>query len=256
MALSAATPKRAGRGRYISAAQHPVGAAPTAAPNRPATCVVQAAREPVPTRPAPAFASSCRRGPYPSRLPADQCRRSHTSTSSTHPSSSLATYGRRRSASDGRHHEPKSRSAMRTVALPLPLVASLRRHRQAQLEERMLAGSLWEDNGLVFAQPNGRPLDPDRHTAAWNQFLAKASVRPARLHDARHTAATLLLVQGVDSRTVMALMGWSHIAMTTRYHVVPELRRAVAERMGEVLWDRTATKTATTRNRGSGHSWC
>jgi integrase len=73
-------------------------------------------------------------------------------------------------------------------------------------------------------------------------------VRPARLHDARHTAATLLLVQGVDSRTVMALMGWSHISMTARYqHVVPELRRAAAEHTGEVLWP-TATKTATTPN--------
>lgn len=175
------------------------------------------------------------------------------------------TCGRKRGADCPERHggglvfdEPKSHSAMRTLALPLPLVATLRSHRQTQLKERMLAGTLWEDNGLVFAQPNGRPLDPDRHTAAWNEFLAMAGVRPARLHDARHTAATLLLVQGVDTRTVMALMGWSHVAMTTRYqHVVPELRREAAERMGEALWSTgTATKTATTKNRDSGNSWC
>lgn len=152
--------------------------------------------------------------------------------------------------------EPKSRSSTRTLAIPLPLAATIESHRQDQLKERRLAGSLWEDNGLVFAQPNGRALDPDRHTAAWNQFLARAGVRPARLHDARHTAATLLLVQGVDSRTVMALMGWSHVSMTTRYqHVVPELRREAAERMGQVLWSTaTATRTATTRNKNQGRN--
>ncbi|UQX88955.1 tyrosine-type recombinase/integrase [Jatrophihabitans telluris] len=76
--------------------------------------------------------------------------------------------------------------------------------------------------------------------------LSHAGVRRARLHDARHTAATLLLVQGVDARTVMDLMGWSQISMTTRYqHVVMDLRRAAAERMSDALWGPTATKTAT-----------
>lgn len=81
-------------------------------------------------------------------------------------------------------------------------------------------------------------------------------MRPARLHDARHTAATLLLVKGVDSRTVMALMGWSHVSMTSRYqHVVPELRREAADRMGQVLWSTaTATRTATMRNKGRGRN--
>jgi integrase len=129
-------------------------------------------------------------------------------------------------------------------------VEILRSHRQVQLEDRLRAGALWEDHDLVFAQPNGRPIDPDRHTKAWNAFLARVGVRPARLHDARHTAATLLLVQGVDTRTVMDLMGWSQISMTKRYqHVVPELRRAAAERMTEVLWGPTATRTATRRPR-------
>lgn len=71
-------------------------------------------------------------------------------------------------------------------------------------------------------------------------------MRPARLHDARHTAATLLLVQGVDPRVVMDLMGWSHVAMTSRYqHVVPELRRLAAERMTVALWGDDATSGAT-----------
>ena len=133
--------------------------------------------------------------------------------------------------------EPKSQAGRRPIALPEPLVALLRSHRKAQAAERLRSGSSWEENDLVFCQPNGRPLDPDGHSKAWKKFLARAGVREARLHDARHTAATLLLVQGVDQRTVMAIMGWSEVSMTKRYqHVVPELRREAASRIREVLW--------------------
>jgi site-specific recombinase XerD len=59
-----------------------------------------------------------------------------------------------------------------------------------------------------------------------------------RLHDARHTAATLLLVQGADIRTVMSIMGWTEMATAQRYtHAVDELRRRAARQMGALLWD-------------------
>jgi hypothetical protein len=59
----------------------------------------------------------------------------------------------------------------------------------------------------------------------------------ARLHDARHTAATLLLVQGVDQRVVMSIIGWSTATMANRYqHAVSELLQLAAARMGDALW--------------------
>ncbi|MDP9406448.1 MAG: tyrosine-type recombinase/integrase [Actinomycetota bacterium] len=73
---------------------------------------------------------------------------------------------------------------------------ALRAHRTAQREERLAAGPLWEDHGLVFAQVNGRPIDPRRDWGQWKELLHAAGVRDARLHDARHTAATLLMTQG------------------------------------------------------------
>lgn len=133
--------------------------------------------------------------------------------------------------------QPKSQAGRRPIALPDPLVTVLRRHRKSQASERLLAGPMWEENDLVFSQVNGRPLDPDGHSKAWKTFLDRAGVRQGRLHDARHTAATLLLVQGVDQRTVMAIMGWSEVSMTKRYqHVIPELRREAATRVGVALW--------------------
>ena len=91
------------------------------------------------------------------------------------------------------YEEPKSKRSQRTLALPLPLVAELHRHKAAQLGERMLAGSEWHDEDLVFAQPNGRPIDKKTDYDDWTRLLQKAGVRHVRLHDGRHTAATLLL---------------------------------------------------------------
>ncbi len=133
--------------------------------------------------------------------------------------------------------EPKSKAGRRMIALPVQLVQELREHREAQLTEQAIAGSMWRGGRWMFATEVGAPIDPRKDYAEWLQLLDRAGVRRARLHDARHTAATLLLVMGVDSRTVMALMGWSSIALLQRYqHVVDDLRRDAAERMGRTLW--------------------
>jgi integrase len=152
---------------------------------------------------------------------------------------------------------PKSRAGRRTIALPAQLVEALRTHHTAQIEERLRASSVWRgsglvypDNGapveLVFAQPNGRPIDPRRDWADWKALLRRAGVRDARLHDARHTAATLLLTQGVDVRVAMAILGHSSSQLTrdTYQHVVPELARDAVELVGSTLW-RTEPKTET-----------
>jgi integrase len=134
--------------------------------------------------------------------------------------------------------EPKSAAGRRTVVLPRPLVTALRRHRVAQHEERLAAGSPWTDTGLVFTTKLGPPIDPRNDHRAWQQLLVRAGVRPARLHDARHTAATLLLAQGVPARVAMQILGHSQISLTlgTYSHVVPELAYEAAERMAGVLW--------------------
>jgi integrase len=89
----------------------------------------------------------------------------------------------------------------------------------------------------MFAQPNGRPIDPTMDRGEWKRLLADASVRDARLHDARHTAATVLLLLGVLERAVMEFMGWSHSSMTKRYqHVTAVLRNDIATRLDGFLW--------------------
>lgn len=147
-----------------------------------------------------------------------------------------------------RRLKTKTKKARR-VALPNQVVAELRAHQTAQKRERLAAGERWEDNGLVFASPTGRPIDARRDWGDWKEILQLAGVRDIRVHDARHTAATLLLLKGVDRGVVMDMMGWSNEAMVRRYqHVVDELREEAARRIGDTLWEPRATDLAT----GSG----
>ena len=120
--------------------------------------------------------------------------------------------------------EPKTARGRRNIGLPPELLAALRHHRQCQLADRLAAGPAWQDHDLVFAQPNGKPLDPRRDNGDWKALLVQAEVRDARLHDARHTAASLLLAQGVQPRIVMEILGHSTIAVTQNIyqHVMPE----------------------------------
>ncbi|MGY1744084.1 site-specific integrase [Blastococcus sp. SYSU D00695] len=132
---------------------------------------------------------------------------------------------------------PKSKRSQRTLALPMPLVAELHRHKAAQLGQQMLAGSEWHDEDLVFAQPNGRPIDKKTDHDDWTRLLQAAGVRHVRLHDGRHTAATLLLSENVHPRVVMELLGHSQMRTTMDgySHVRPALVREAADRMRTLL---------------------
>jgi site-specific recombinase XerD len=117
------------------------------------------------------------------------------------------------------------------------LVPVLKAHKSAQAAERLAAGDAWADWDLVFSRPNGTPIDPRDDWDQWQALLKAAGIRSARPHDARHTAATLLLEQGVDIRVVQEILGHSSIAVTKRYtHVTSKLSRDAADRMGQALW--------------------
>lgn len=131
----------------------------------------------------------------------------------------------------------KSRAGRRGIVLPEQLYALLTEHRDVQQREREYAGTLWEEGGWMFCQLNGRPIDPRRDYEEWKALLAEAGVREARLHDARHTAATVLLLLGVPERAAMESMGWSNSSMAKRYqHPTNALREDIAGRLDAFLW--------------------
>ncbi|RKT84853.1 Phage integrase, N-terminal SAM-like domain [Saccharopolyspora antimicrobica] len=131
----------------------------------------------------------------------------------------------------------KSKAGRRTVTLPDELFELILRHEKAQAAEREHAGTEWHDGEWMFTQPNGKPMDPRKDLDDWKEILSEAGVREARLHDARHTAATVLLVLGVPDRVVMELMGWSSVTMKQRYmHVIDSVRKDVADRLNAYFW--------------------
>lgn len=124
---------------------------------------------------------------------------------------------------------PKSDKSRRGIALPPSLHERLKTHRKEQNEKRLELGSHWTDSGLVFTLEDGRPLDPSVDAGRWRRLLEDAGVRHYRLHDARHSAATMMVNEGVDVRTAMAILGHSQLSVTMKYqHVVDETKRAAA----------------------------
>jgi integrase len=133
--------------------------------------------------------------------------------------------------------DTKSRAGRRTIGVPRPLTEWLERHREAQDGERETAADLWTEGGWMFAQPTGKPIDPRADFEEWRELLSAAKVRAARLHDARHTAATMLLVLKVPTRAVMDVMGWSQASMAGRYQHVPiEVLTGIADQVTSLLW--------------------
>lgn len=137
---------------------------------------------------------------------------------------------------------PKTARSLRTVALPGRCVDALREHRSAQRAERAAADMDWDPlphqpSGLVFTTPTGRPTDPRSLNRMLEVLCRAANVRGVRVHDLRHTCASLLLAQGVDARTIMETLGHSTITMTldTYAHVMETTLKQAAARMDEAL---------------------
>ncbi len=133
--------------------------------------------------------------------------------------------------------EPKSVRSRRTIALPAMVVKALRRHRVRQLQARLLAGERWQETGLVFTTSIGTPMDGRNVTREFRALLAVLKLPTLRVHDLRHSCATLLLVQGVSPRVVMETLGHSQVSLTlnTYSHVLPALQEDAASRMDEIL---------------------
>ena len=119
--------------------------------------------------------------------------------------------------------EPKN-GKPRTITLPPSLVAVLRAHRLKQDGDRAVLNEAYDDGDLVFALPNGKPVQPWTFTASFRYLVKRAKVQRIRLHDLRDTHASLLGKHGVPLEVVSKRLGHATIGITAeRYlHVYPE----------------------------------
>lgn len=110
--------------------------------------------------------------------------------------------------------EPKTNSGRRVVALDRGTLAELREHRIQLVEERLAAGEKWEDHDLVMPGRLGKPFDPEYFSREFRSRLKRYGLKDIRLHDLRHTHATLALEAGVHPKVVSERLGHSGVAIT------------------------------------------
>ncbi len=138
---------------------------------------------------------------------------------------------------DVKWSEPKTAKSRRSVALDAGTVSAMRSHRRQQLEERMALGSGYRDDDLVFARVDGSPIHPQTVSQAFERHAKAAGLSPIRLHDLRHTAATLMLEGGVPLKVVSERLGHSSIGITADVyqHVTEHMQDEAAAKLGAAL---------------------
>lgn len=132
-----------------------------------------------------------------------------------------------------RQRRTKTKSSKRRIALDGQTVAKLREHRLRQLEERVAWGEGYTDMGVVFTREDGTLIRPVWVTRRFEVLRTEAGLPRIRLHDLRHTWATLALVAGVPMKIVQERLGHSSITITSDLysHIVEGLDRDAAEKV-------------------------
>lgn len=133
-------------------------------------------------------------------------------------------------------NESKTAAGVRTIALPEFVATALRHHRRRQRDERM-AAPVWGDPELVFTSTVGTRLDDRNALRWWHNLCEQAGIPRRRFYCTRHTAATLMLNNGVPLEVVSATLGHAGLAITADVYakVRPELQRKAADTMESVL---------------------
>ncbi len=136
----------------------------------------------------------------------------------------------------------KTAKSRRQVSLDSVSVAVLRAHRLRQNEERLFLGAAWQDHDLVFTEANGAPLHPDKLTVRFRKLVDERDLPRVRLHDLRHTRATLALRAGIHPKVVSERLGHAttRITLDLYSHVAPELDQEAAEKVAGLLTLTTA----------------
>jgi len=132
---------------------------------------------------------------------------------------------------------PKTRKSRRQIDLPPSIGLLLREYRNKVKGQRIILAKPLTEDDLVFAHPDGTPLDPSTVTHRFGKVVRKAGLGHLRLHDLRHSYASLMLAAGVNVKAISQSMGHANIGITldTYAHLLPGMGRSAAERFDKLL---------------------
>jgi integrase len=128
----------------------------------------------------------------------------------------------------------KTDGSERQVAIPVGLREALRRHRALQQVERDEAGGRWREHGLLFTTKIGTPIEPRNLNRHFDRLCGMAGVRRIRVHDLRHSCATLMYDQGVPLEQIQDVLGHSSPTVTKTIYVgaTRKVQQGAVERLG------------------------
>jgi len=145
--------------------------------------------------------------------------------------------------------KPKTKAGRRMISLPPGIVALLARHREAQQRERWALGEAYEDNGLIFCHEDGSVLHPESVSRSFKALATAAGLPPIKLHEGRHTAASLALEAGLDVKVVSAALGHSGTQITRDLY--QHVRVAVADDAAAAVESLVTRRRASASETGS-----
>lgn len=133
--------------------------------------------------------------------------------------------------------EPKTKRSKRSIRLAPSVIAELWARRARQNEERLAAGALWSDRDLVFCNQVGGYIYQGYLHVSFKRLIKSCDLPNIRVHDLRHTAATLMLANGVSVKVVSEMLGHSSVAITLEIyaHVTQDMQESAARAMGQML---------------------
>ncbi|MBI4305242.1 MAG: tyrosine-type recombinase/integrase [Chloroflexi bacterium] len=131
---------------------------------------------------------------------------------------------------------PKTKQSRRTLALDPWTAQRLKEHHAAAINAAQMLGRPFSENDYLFARLDGSPWPPDTLTQHWDRTVARVGIR-CRLHDLRHSSASLLLASGSDIRLISARLGHASpgFTLSTYAHLLPDAQAEAAERLGALL---------------------
>ncbi|KRQ85843.1 Tyrosine recombinase XerC [Caloramator mitchellensis] len=132
--------------------------------------------------------------------------------------------------------EPKTNAGNRIIPLPPAVLEELKNHRKRQLEEKLKAGEVYEDNNLVFATELGKPIETRNLMRTFYRICEKANI-DINFHALRHTYATRLLEANEHPKVVQEILGHNDITTTLNIysHVMPEVKKAAALKINHLF---------------------
>jgi integrase len=133
--------------------------------------------------------------------------------------------------------QPKTHRSRRPIALPASLRTLLTEHRTKQESRRAALADRWQHTDLIVDRGDGGPLHPDTLSSAWRRFIRDHRLPHIRLHDLRHSHASLLLLEGVHPKIVSERLGHASVSFTLQAytHLLPDMQNEAADAMDRVL---------------------